>query len=201
VVRVGKFTSQNPSRPLFTVLPQLCLALLVLAAGFLFTLAWLPVAVIACFLVLVGLVRSARAAAELGRRRRAADEWLLWGAVARPSSALLSWRVEELASPRLRSTLARGLRGIEREVRGGTLPGPVPLNARAIRRHLGLVRALQRRLEDCDPLVSVRGILLVERLLTEPGSPLYSRAPDEVLAETLSEALAALDYAPLAAAA
>jgi hypothetical protein len=44
-------------------------------------------------------------------------------------------------------------------------------------------------------------MLLVERLLTEPGSPLYSRVPDDVLAETIREALAAIDSGRTAAAA
>ena len=81
------------------------------------------------------------------------------------------------------------------------MPGPVPLNKRALRLHLGLLRALQERLEDSARPVSVRGMLLVDRLLTEPGSPLYSSVPDGVLAEALSEALAAIDPVPDAAAA
>jgi hypothetical protein len=174
---------------------------LVLAVGLGVAIGWPWVLAIACSLALVGLLQAARAAVELGRRRRAADEWLLWGAAARPSSALLSWRAGELTSPRLRSTLAHSLQRIEREARGGTLPGPVPLNKRAIRRHLSLVRALQERVEDRALPVSVRGMLLVDRLLTEPGSPLYSYVPDDVLAEALSEALAAIDPAPAAAAA
>ena len=158
-------------------------------------------AVVAGALVAVGLLRWARAAAELGRRRRAADEWLLWGAAVRPSSDLLSWRAAELTSPRVRSTLARSLGGIERELRQASLPGPVPLNKRALRLHVGLVRALQARLEDSTRPVSVRGMLLADRLLTEPGSPLYSPAPDDVLADALSDVLEALDPEPLAAAA
>lgn len=139
--------------------------------------------------------------AERRRRRRAADEWLLWGAVPRPSSALLSWRAAELTSQRMRSTLAHSLRRIEREVRGGTLPGAVPLNKRALRSNLDLVHTLQERLVDPAHPVSARGVLLVDRLLTEPGSPLYSPAPVESLAEALSGALAALDDIPMAAAA
>ncbi len=104
-------------------------------------------------------------------------------------------------SPRLRSTLAHGLLRIERETRGKTLPGAVPLNKRALHRHLGLLCVLQSRIEDRSRPVSIRGILLVDRLLTEPGSPFYSSTPDDVLAEALSDALAALEPAPVAAAA
>ncbi len=193
--------AEDSPRPLLAALPPICLALLVLAAGFGAAVGWPWVVAIACSLVLVALVQAARAAVELGRRRRTADEWLLWGAAARPSSALLSWRAAELTSPRLRSTLAHNLRRLEREARGGTLPGAVPLNKRAIRCHVGLVHALHERLDDQARPVSVRGMLLVDRLLTEPGSPLYSRVPDDVLAQALSEALAAIDPAPAAAAA
>jgi hypothetical protein len=142
-----------------------------------------------------------RAAVELGRRRRVDDDWLLWGAAARPSSALLGWRAAELTSPRLRSILAHSLRRIVREVRGRAYPGAVPLNGRAIRLHLGLVDALSGRLDDHDRPVAAKGMVLVDRLLTEPGSPLYSRVSDDVLAQALSEALAALDPGPAVAAA
>jgi hypothetical protein len=189
----------HPARPLTAALPQICLAPLVLAVSLAVGVGWPWLAAIACSLLAVGLVQGALAAAELGRRRRVADEWLLWGAATRPSSALLGWRAGELTSPRLRSTLAHSLKRIERETQGGTLPGPIPLNKRALRCHLGLLRALYERLEDRARPVSARGMVLVDRLLTEPGSPLYSRVPDGVVAEALSEALAAVE--PVAAAA
>ena len=66
---------------------------------------------------------------------------------------------------------------------------------------LGLLCALHSRLGDRDRAVSVRGILLVDRLLTQPRSPVYSSAPEEVLADALSDAIAALDPVPLEAAA
>ncbi len=198
---LGHPDDEGPARPLPAALPQLCLALLVAAVGFGAGVGWPWVLAVAGALVVVGALQSARAAVALGQRRRAADEWLLWGAAAQPSSKLLSWRAGELTSPRLRSTLARSLRGIERELLFTSMPGPVPLNKRALRLHLGLLRALQERLEDSARPVSVRGMLLVDRLLTEPGSPLYSSVPDDVLAEALSEALAAIDPVPDAAAA
>jgi hypothetical protein len=43
-------------------------------------------------------------------------------------------------------------------------------------------------------------MLIVDRLITEPGSPLYSSCPGDALAEALSEALAALDPIPVAVA-
>ncbi len=84
---------------------------------------------------------------------------------------------------------------------GEASPGPVRLNDGALRAHLGLVSALEERLEDRARPVSVQGMVLVDRLLTEPKSPLYSDVPDQVLAQAMSEILAALDPVPLAAAA
>lgn len=198
---IGSRAAEVPGRPYLGALPQLCLALVVAGVGLGAGIGRLWIAAVAGSLVVLGLLRWARAAVELGRRRRAADEWLLWGATARPSSALLSWRARELTSPDVRLTLARSLQGIERELRGTSLPGPLPLNRRAIRVHLGLMRAMRGRLEDAERPVSVRGMLLVDRLLTEPGSPLYSSVPDDVLAEALGDALAAIDPEPTTTAA
>ena len=44
-------------------------------------------------------------------------------------------------------------------------------------------------------------MLLVERLITVPRSPLYASGPDDVLADVLGEAIAALDAPRRAAAA
>jgi hypothetical protein len=148
----------------------------------------LPVASAAAFL-LFWLVRWAKKAAELNRRRRLADDWLLWGAVPTASSSLLSWRAGELLSPRLRATLARSLRHLEAEAAGRHFPRAVPLNVRAIRANADLVRMLGDRLEDSESPVSVRGMLLVDRLLTEPGSPLYAYGDPDGLADALAEVL------------
>jgi hypothetical protein len=160
---------------------------------------WLGAVVLG--LAVVAAVDPVRAAMELGRRRRAADDWLLWGAVAHPSSPLLSWRAAELTSPATRSSLAHGLRRVDRDARQVRAVAPVPLNKHSIRRNLGLLHALQERLDDQSRPVDPRGILLVERLITVPRSPLYARDTDDTLAEALRDALAALDRAPLAEAA
>jgi hypothetical protein len=190
-----------PAQPVLTALPELTLALLALGVGLVTTIAWRWTLSVAAALLVVALLRATRSVLERARRRRIADEWLLWGAAARPSSALLSWRACELMSPRLRRTLARSMRRIERETRGVAHLGAVPLNKRALRRQLNLVHAVNERLADRARPVSVRGILLVDRLLTEPGSPLYSRASDDVLAQALTDVLAALDPVSIAVAA
>ena len=184
-----------------TALARVCLAPVVIVVGLAAGVAWPWLITVLLCLGLVAAVEPIRVVMELGRRRHAADEWLLWGAVAHPSSSLLSRRAAELTSPGRRSTLARSMRRVGRDASEETVAGPISLNRRSIRRNLDLVRALHERLDDQSRPVDPRGILLVERLITVPRSPLYSRASDDVLANALSEALAALDPAPLAKAA
>jgi hypothetical protein len=185
--------SDAPQIFVVTALSHFGAGILIAAAGLGAGVAWPWIAAVAGVLVCAGLLRWARAAVDLGRRRRAADDWLPWGAAVRSSSPLRDWRARELTSARARLTLARSLRGIERELRGASLPGPVSLKSRALRHHAALVRALQGRLDDTSLPVSARGTVLTDRLLTAPGSPLYSPAPGDVLAQALTEALAALD--------
>jgi len=193
---LGRGDVEHPLSPLAAALPLLVVAFAVLAVGFAAEIRSLWVLSAACLLGLVALAQAALAAVGREERRRVADEWLLWGAAARPASALLSWRAAELASARLRGTLAHSLRRIEREVRCETRLGPVPLNKGAIRSQLGLLRALRERLADRSSPVTVRGMLLADRLLTEPASPLYSSVSDAVLAKALREALAELQLPP-----
>lgn len=183
----------RPRSPLAAASPLLVEALIALAVGGSVGVRGPIVAGVGGLLALAGLVAGVRAAIERDRRRRLADDWILWGAAVRPSATLLSWRAGELASPRLRTALARGLQRIEREVVGLARPGSVPLNQRGLRCNLRLLRALTRRLADRSHPVSVQGIVLADRLLTEPWSPLYSAVSEEELASALGSVLAALD--------
>ncbi len=76
------------------------------------------------------------------------------------------------------------------------MPGALPLNRLEIRSQIGLLRALESRLADLSRPVTPRGVLLVERVLTEPGSPLYAHGQRDQLAQMLSEACAALEPLP-----
>jgi hypothetical protein len=152
------------------------------------------VAVVAVFLVAAAVMAGA-VWLELSRRRREADRWLAWGVEVRPESDLLTWRANELVSPRNRRLLARNLRSVAHEAEGRTMLGPVPLNRRAIWPELKPIYALADRLADLTRAVTPRGALLVERLLTEPGSALYSPNGGDVLRDVLAEARAALEPA------
>jgi hypothetical protein len=199
--RFRRRDSELPAYPATAAAPDVCFAAGAVALGLGAGVAWDWTAAVAGGLLLLAASRAIRAGVERSRLRAIADEWILWGAAARPSSRLLGWRAAELLSPRLRSTLAHSLARIESETRGKILPGAVPLNKRALRRHLPLLCALQTWLADGARPVSVRGMVLVERLLTEAGSPLYAHASDDELADTLCDALTALEDAPIASAA
>jgi hypothetical protein len=193
--------SERVPAPYATAVVQASLAAVVAVGGLAAGIDWRWLIVVLLSFGLVSAVAPIRAVMELGRRRRAADEWLLWGAVAHPSSPLLSARAAELTSRKTRSTLAQSLRRVRRDVAEDTVSPLVRLNRRSIRRNLGLVDALQERLDDDSRPVDPRGMLLVQRLITVPRSPLYARDADDELARALGEALAALDLVPVAAAA
>ena len=160
---------------------------------------WL-ITVLLC-LGLVSVVEAIRVLMELGRRRHAADEWLLWGAVAQPSSSLLSWRAAELTSPGRRSTLARSMRRVERDA--PRKPSQRWFLSTGVR--FAATSALSTHCRNASTITAVpstrAGSCSSSGSLPCAWSPLYSRGPDDVLAEALVEALTALDPAPLAEAA
>lgn len=196
--RVGWGTAKRPGagapRPLAALLPGLASAAFVLGVGLEAGIAWPWVTSIVCLLVSVAASQAVRVTVDRHRRRLAADRRLL-SEMRSSASLAFGWRARELTTARRRRRLARNLQHIEREVCGEALPGPLPLNKRAIRAHLALLRALRERLEDRNRPVTARGVLLVERLLRERRSPLHAYLPAEVLAEALRAALAAVDNA------
>ena len=185
--------SGAPRRPSLVFLPSLLEAAFVLLVGGVIGIAWPVTGAIAGAVVLVGAVRARQAIGEREHRRKLADDWLLWGAAVRPSAPLLTWRADELTSRRLRRSLARVLVRIEREATGAARPGPLPLNDVALRVHSSLLLDLAARLRDRSRPVTVTGVLLVDRLLRDAWSPIYSVVPEDELVHSLQLALDALD--------
>jgi len=179
--------------PSLVFLPFLVGAAAVLVVGGVIGIAWPATGAIVVAVVLAGAVRVRQAIGERERRRKLADDWLLWGAAARPSADLLTWRANELTSRRSRTSLARALVRIEREVTGAVRPGPLPLNEAALRNHSSLLLDLAARIRDRSRPVPVIGVLLVDRLLHDPWSPIYSVVPEDELVPLLQQALDALD--------
>src|SRR5262249_37018995 len=163
------------------------------AGGGVLGIAWPATGALAGGVVLVGAVRARHAIGEREHRRKLADDWLLWGAAVRPSAQLLTWRANELTSRRQRASLARGLVRIEREATGEVRPGPPPLNEIALRDHSHPLVDLTAHPRAPSRPVTATGLLLVDRLLRDPWSPIYSVVPEDQLVDSLQLALDALE--------
>jgi hypothetical protein len=142
----------------------------------------------ACF-ALAAAVRAERATAELRAIRRTADRLILADPRATEGSDIVRWRTLELVAPSTRHGLARELDQTLRRVDPARLPSASPLRRGVTRRHEQMLRRLEARMLDGRP-VTARGVLLLRRLLREPGSALYdehagdlSRALAHVLLE------------------
>jgi len=182
-----------PRRPSLVFAPFLVEAAVVLLVGSVLGIAWRAIGAIAVAVVLVGAFRAWQAIGERERCRKLADDWLLWGATVSPSAQLLSWRANELTSRRQRTSLARALGRIEREATGAVRPGALPINESALRDHSSLLHDVADRVSDRSRPVTVIGLLLVDRLLRHPWSPIYSVVPEDELVHNLQHALDALD--------
>ena len=105
----------------------------------------------------------------------------------------LSRRARQLTSGRRRAGLAEGLRGLidaaEDPQRGYT--AAVPLRRREILSERGFLLDLADDLAS-DDQVSARGVALIETLLTDGSSPVYSARSEGELHRALTHARAAL---------
>jgi len=126
---------------------------------------------------------------ERRRLRRQADAWLL----RHPAPARFAWRVDELTSRRERHLLARSLRGVVRGLSASALPSAVPLNRAGLRPYAGELAGLADRLDDSGRPVGPTGVLLVQELLSDGGSPLYDRGRAGEIPDALAAARAALE--------
>lgn len=101
-------------------------------------------------------------------------------------------RIGELTSPRERTRLAKSLLGA---IRDAGRPGlsASPLNRRAIVSCADELTELARLLSDLDRPVAPRGLVLVLRLLTDGGSPLYGRESGVALRAEVTRISAALE--------
>jgi hypothetical protein len=105
----------------------------------------------------------------------------------------LAWRVEELVATKSRLDLAHSLRTLVRDARPRYLPSASPVNRIAVRAESETFLALAGRVADLGRPVAPRGIVLLQRLLTEPSGPLYDRELVDDLPLYLDTARAALE--------
>lgn len=135
------------------------------------------------------MVREWKARRALTAARRRADAELL--ATSLPSPRL-AWRTEELIAEDRRIQLGRSLIDVVHAADERLLPGASPLNRNSVRARRAELLQLAARLCDLSRPVAPRGVLLVDRLVSDGSSSLFSRAPNRLLVEA-DEALAALD--------
>jgi hypothetical protein len=105
----------------------------------------------------------------------------------------LSWRVEELVSTKNRLELAHSLRSLVRDARPSYLPSASPFNRLVVRAESDQLVAVAARLADLERPVAARGVVLLERLLTDGSGPLYDRDRQDEFGPTLDLILDALE--------
>jgi hypothetical protein len=185
--RIGLLELPRPGR---AALPLLALALAALGLEADPSLRIAGAAAAGCFTV-AATVRIARARVELRRIRRSADRLILADTVGAEGSEIVRWRSHELVAPAARRGLARELDQTLHRLDRGLLPSASPLRRVSARRHEDLFERLAERMLDERP-VTPRGVLLLRRLLREPGSPLYDDGSERELARALAAVLAEL---------
>ena len=138
---------------------------------------------------LLAPVRSWEARRALRGARRRADEEL---AATRLPPPRLAWRAAELIADENRIGLARSLTDVVHAADERLLPAASPIARAAVRACRPQLLAIAARLFDTSASVPARGVLLVERLLTNSSSPLYGHGGAERLRVAATNVLAVL---------
>ena len=142
-----------------------------------------------CALVRVGVEHE-----RIELRREHADGWLSMRCGEQPDDGMLLARLQELADPRLRRTLARSFRRVARDVHSFGRPmTPAQHNRRPLRPHTEQIRRLADRLDDRTRPAHPRGMAMAYRLITMGGGPLYNSRRAQELPAHLNATLGALD--------
>jgi hypothetical protein len=105
----------------------------------------------------------------------------------------LSWRVEELVATKNRLDLAHSLRSLVRDARPSYLPSASPFNRLVVRAESDQLLAVAARLADLERPIAARGVVLLDRLLTDGSGPLYDRGRAEEFGPTLDLILDTLE--------
>lgn len=201
-VRIGSLQSRRatarefrPPRPLRTLLLMLGPAAAPAALAAAGVTPWHAAGECAGVLMLVALLRGGQVWIGLIRCRAAADRLILEYPRIPQVSPLIVWRTQELTSERERRILTSSLRRMIREATASRRLNPPILNISALRANLPLLKSLHLRLADQSRPISARGVVVLNRLLTDATSPLYERAPGDKLPDVLQTALDALEIA------
>jgi hypothetical protein len=143
-------------------------------------LPWIAGVAAAAFFASAAVLRTVQADGELRRARRSADRLIL-------AHERVTWRERELAEPRSREHLRREIDRLLRAASPARLPSSSPLNRVAVRRSSELFRSLGRQ-----PLTP-RGVLLLQQLLRDARSPLYSDQAEELVPRALARILTEIE--------
>src|SRR5690348_12646328 len=177
---VGSRAHANVPSPLGAAAPLVALALVSLTLDAAPDLPWEAGAAVAGLFLSAAVVRFAQKWLAVGRLRAIADRIILRNGDRPTASPLVAWRVAELTSPRHRRAVAADAARLARDLDASTLPGAVPLNRSAVRPYRQELEALAAMLCGDQP-IGARGMLLAERFLSSPASPLYDRSAVETL--------------------
>ena len=139
---------------------------------------------------LLAPVRSWEARRALRGARRRADEEL---AATRLPPPRLAWRAAELVADANRIDLARSLTDVVHAADERLLPTASPIARAAVRECRPQLLAVAARLFEVSSPVSPRGVLLVERLLTDGAGPLYGHGDARRLLAATTHVLTVLD--------
>lgn len=85
-----------------------------------------------------------------------------------------------------RLDLAHSLRSLVRDARPSYVPSASPFNRIAVRAESDRLVEVAERLSDLERPVAARGVVLLERLLTDGSGPLYDRERAGRLGPTLT---------------
>ncbi|MGN6797164.1 MAG: hypothetical protein ACTHKS_03340 [Gaiellaceae bacterium] len=141
---------------------------------------------------LLAPVRSWEARRALRGARRRADEEL---AATRLPPPRLAWRAAELVADENRIHLARSLTDVVHAADERRLPAASPIARAAVRACRPQLLAIAARLFEVSKPVPARGVLLVERLLTDGSGPLYGRGDEDRLRRAATTIVLVLDGA------
>jgi len=139
---------------------------------------------------LLAPMRSWEARRALRGARRRADEEL---AATRLPPPRLAWRAAELVADANRIDLARSLTDVVHAADERLLPAASPIARAAVRACRPQLLAIAARLFEVSKPVSARGVLLVERLLTNGSGPLYGRGDADRLLVAANSILVVLE--------
>ena len=85
------------------------------------------------------------------------------------------------------------MRSLVRDARPSYLPSASPFNRLVVRAESDALLAVAARLADLERPVAARGVVLLERLLTDGSGPLYDRDRVDEFGSTLDTILGALE--------